>query len=90
MFAVVVLEKNLKNVVVPISWILSIDLKNLIKDGINLSQKYIIFYSATEKEPVFNLPCDGEFDDDGCFYGRIIEFFGKYLIFLLSLSHKIY
>lgn len=86
MFSVVRLEKTLKNVVVPIQWIHSIDLSNLIKTGVNLSQKHVIFYSNQKEEANFTLEVDVipfiEENSRGCFYGTIIQFFGMY--FFLS------
>lgn len=83
MFLVVTLEKCVKNIVVPIKWVQSIDIDNLINGGINLSQTHIVFYSTKKEDPDFSLECDRvNFIDGnarGCFYGRIIEFFGKEL-----------
>lgn len=85
MFASVVLEHFKINLAIPLEWLLQVDINQLVYNGINLSEKFVIFYSENHEEenvqPNFQLPVQTtRFKPVGCYIGRILKVFGKLFI----------
>lgn len=81
MFAAIYLDSQ-RNLVIPLRWIFSFELKKWVNDGINPSSQYKIFFSQDANEtPNFSLPINvGEFyGQTGCYIAQIRKLFGKFI-----------
>lgn len=65
--------------IIPVQWILGINIARVLNYGINKRKTYLMFYSLNEKKtPDFSLEIRSQqSNDDFCFYGCVIEGYGK-------------
>lgn len=80
MWLVVILTKSLENLVVPIKWVKSLNVTELIKGGVNSLEIQTVFYSPKDEPADFNLQRDQlDYNENsrGCFKARIHKFYGK-------------
>lgn len=81
MYAVVTLEINKKNIVVPIQWINNFNLSNAANNGVNSSIPLTVFYIDNfDANPNFLLPLETVFDkkEPKCYKVRLKKVFGMY------------
>lgn len=81
MFAVIYIESEKRNFVVPTKWIKFFNCEEYIKEGVNLLENNIVFFSTKNEDADFTLPIDqlqvnGE-NNRGCFHGKILKFCSK-------------
>lgn len=88
MFATVILVGSLERLVIPLKYILSLDIVQVYNRGISRTKKHIIYYSSDDTdEPNFHLPIQDEFNanEPACYYAHILNVFGK---FEIEMKHK--
>lgn len=85
MYFIVFFEAINKNVVLPANWIMEIEnhMEKFLNYGINSNQVFRCFYPAnkeafdengcpkSEFQPDFDLLLRDNFDEDGCFFGKV-------------------
>lgn len=103
MYFVVHLLKSGKHIVVPKTWIQSIDehWEKFVNKSINRNQKFLCFYSErgeamneegkpnSEFVPNFSLCIDPDFPNDGCYMAKLILYKGKSFKLYYKLSFKL-
>lgn len=79
MFAVVVLLHSRKKLIVPISWIKSLDITQIFNYGISHTKNHTVFYAPENTEPDFSLDIKENFDEiaSGLYISRIRHIWGK-------------
>lgn len=97
-YAVVLLVKSRKKIVIPEGWIKDLTGAKLKNYGVNANQKFLIFWSNDKVsgavtgegipnlafEPNFSAPLREAFDIDivACYISNVIKYFGKQKTFL--------
>lgn len=82
MFVTVILVDSLERLVIPVKYILSLDIVQIYNRGISRTKKHIIYFSNDDTdEPNFHLPIRSEFDANrpACYYANILNVFGKFI-----------
>lgn len=90
MFATVILLESLERLVIPIKYVLSLDILQIYNRGISRTKKHIIYYSPDDDdEPNFQLAIKDDFEENvpACYKARILNVFGK--LWLSELAEKI-
>lgn len=79
MFVFVILRPNRNKIVIPISWIYSIDIVQAMNRGISKTKEHKVFFSTDIfEDPNFRLPVRNDFDGTtGCFLGHVMATFRK-------------
>lgn len=80
MFAVVLLKESKTKLVIPISWIYSLDIVQIFNRGVSHTKNHKIFYYKDKKtEPNFRLPIRIIFDENvhACYIAKILHGLGK-------------
>lgn len=80
MFATIILAESHERLVIPLKYILSLDVVQIYNRGISRTKKHIIYYSNDDSdEPNFRLPIRSDFNDNepACYYAHILNVFGK-------------
>lgn len=82
MFACIVLENSKQKLVIPLKWIYSIDITQIMNYGISHTKQHVVFYcNDPDEEPNFRLPIQNDFDENqnACYYARVLHIFGEFL-----------
>lgn len=82
-------------VIIPKTWIRGIDdqWEKFINNSLNRNQTFLCYYSARAIDvegrpdadvlPVFQIPVNANFPGDGCYYGKLISYKGKYKLLVV-------
>lgn len=92
MFAVIILSKSKKKLVIPIKYVYSFDVTQSMNYGISHTKDHRVFYSKNfEGEPNFKLPLQDEFEEHkcACYQAKILHIFGKFY-YVSIFQSKIY
>lgn len=79
MFATVILTASHVRLVIPLKYILSLDIVQIYNRGISRTKDHIIYFSSDHtEEPNFRLPLKIEFDANvpACYWAKILNIFG--------------
>lgn len=80
MFVAVILADSKTKLVIPISWIYSLDIVQIFNRGVSHSKNHKIFYHKNKNtEPNFRLRVRNIFDENvhACYHAKILNGFGK-------------
>lgn len=79
MFASVLLSESRQKIVIPMKWILSVDIVQVFNYGVSHTKDHIIYYSQNlDDEPNFRLKVEDVFEfKEGCYEARILHAHGK-------------
>lgn len=83
MFATVILVESQERLVIPLKYILSLDIVQIYNRGISRTKRHVIyFYIDDTDEPNFRLPIRNDFNQNepACYYTHILNVFGKIII----------
>lgn len=84
MFVTIFLTDFKKKLVIPVKWVHSLDILQLLNGYHVRSKIYTIFYSSNlEVEPNFGMPISEVFNEDisGCYRTQVGNFFGEFNLF---------